>query len=154
MRLQGGHFRSASIGQRRQLPSEVGLLSTIPRQRAALAKPQSAGGGRMSLPGWLGGRGCEGCRAERRRRQAWRSWGWTLILRFLGKREGHEGLGHVIEKERASLGRRSLGAQGGHMGTQDESWKGTERRSSNTESTVSAAAIAGFTSGPLILCCV
>lgn len=41
-------------------------------------------------------------------------WGWARILPFLGKLEGQGGLGHVIERERSSLGR---GAQEHWVGT-------------------------------------
>lgn len=33
-------------------------------------------------------------------KKAWKSWGWTLTLHFLGRLKGQEGLGCVTEKEK------------------------------------------------------
>lgn len=74
-------------------------------------------------------------------KKAWKSWGWTLILHFLGKLEGQEELGCVIEKEKVSLGRRSSGTHAvGTRKTQDWSWKSTGRKGQYQGNRVSVAA--------------
>lgn len=74
-------------------------------------------------------------------KKAWKSWGWTLTLHFLGRLKGQEGLGCVTEKEKVSLGRRSSGTHAvGTQSTQDWSWKGTGRKGQHQGDMVSAAA--------------